>query len=210
MFRDRLDAASQLSDRLWEFRGYDPLILAIPRGGVPMGKVLADQLQGDLDVVLVRKLPAPGRPEYAIGAIDEVGRRYVTQVAERSFSRAHVEKAATEQRALLEKRRDLYSRVRQPADPLGRYVIIVDDGSATGSTMEAALAVTRLREPSLLVAALGAAPPKAIGKLQSVADRVECIATRADFFAVGQFYEQFPQVSDDEVIALLKSREAAP
>ena len=210
MFRDRADAALQLAERLREFRGCHALILAIPRGGVPMGKVLADQLEGELDVVLVRKIPAPAHAEYAIGAIDEGGHRYLSPDAERSFGNVYVEKAAAGQQALLEKRRDLYSRVRKPADPLGRTVIIVDDGSATGSTMEAALMVTHLRQPSMLVAALGAAPPGVIEKLQSVADRVVCIEISAEFFAVSQFYEQFPQISDDEVMKLLKPRQAAP
>ena len=94
-----------------------------------------------------------------------------------------------------------------PVDPTGRQVIIVDDGSATGATMEAALAVTRLRAPAMLVAALGAAPPDVVTRLQSLADRVVCIEVSADFFAVGQFYKAFPQVSDDEVLAMLRPPE---
>ncbi|MCC5812040.1 MAG: phosphoribosyltransferase [Ectothiorhodospiraceae bacterium] len=203
MFRDRFDAALQLGERLREFRGHNPLVLAIPRGGVPMGRVLADLLQGELDVVLVKKIPAPGQPECAIGAVDEAGRCHVTPAAERHFGKAYVETAAEAQRALLAERRERYSQVCSNVDPRGRSVIIVDDGSATGSTMEAALAVTRLRRPGLLVAALGVASPAVIRRLESTADRVVCVEISDDFFAVGQFFERFPQVSDEEVLALL-------
>ncbi len=206
MFRDRIDAAFQLAERLREFRGSNPLVLAIPRGGVPMGRLLADQLEGELDVVLVKKISAPGHPEYAIGAVDETGHRYVTAGAESRFGRAYLEQAADAQRVLLAKRREQYARVTATVAPRGRTVIIVDDGSATGATMEAALALTRLHHPALLVAALGAASPEAVHRLRSIADRVECVETSEDFFAVGQFYEQFPQVSDDEVLALLAPR----
>lgn len=209
MFRDRVDAAEQLADRLQEFRGRNPLVLAIPRGGVPMGRVLADRLEGELDVVLVRKIPAPGHSEYAIGAVDEEGNLYVAAGVEDQFGHMYVRRAAREQQVLLARRRERYASVRPPVDPLGREVIIVDDGSATGSTMEAALTVTRLRRPSLLVAALGAASSDTARKLRTIADRIVCMEVSDRFFAVGQFFKEFPQVSDDQVLALLAPSSAA-
>ena len=205
MFRDRLDAAEQLARRLGNLRGSRPLILAIPRGGVPMGRVVADALDGDLDVVLVRKIPAPGNAEYAIGAVAEDGTRYQAESAAARFGAEYVDRAAATQQEKLRERRARYTPVRPPIDPAGRIVVVVDDGSATGATMEAALQVVRRQAPKRLIAALGAAPPEVVRRLGKVSDEVICLEASADFFAVGQFFADFRQVDDEEVISLLAS-----
>lgn len=202
MFRDREDAAAQLARRLEHLRETHPLILAIPRGGVPMGRVIADELEGELDVVLVRKLGAPGNPEYAIGAVGEEDRVQLEPPA-RHFDEDDVAREIEAQQALLAERRRRYTPVRAPIDPAGRIVVVVDDGSATGATMAMALASLRPRRPALLIAAIGAAPPETISRLEPLADEVVCLLSPANFGAVGQFYADFGQVSDDDVIRLL-------
>ncbi|WP_111413689.1 phosphoribosyltransferase [Billgrantia lactosivorans] len=202
MFRDRLDAAEQLAHRLAHLRGSNPLVLAIPRGGVPMGRFLADALEGELDVVLVRKIRAPGSPEFAIGAISEDGTMKLDAVAAQ-FSQQAVEREAEQQRKLLAERRQRYSPIRPPIPPEGRVVVIVDDGSATGATMEAALKTLQGRA-ARLIAALGVAPPSAVARLQAIADEVVCLDVPQRFMAVGQFYADFGQVEEEEVLELLE------
>lgn len=202
MFRNRSEAAQLIAERLARYRGQNPLVLAIPRGGVPMGRIVADALDGELDVVLVHKLGAPGNPEYAVGSVDESGHIEVTgAVARYGISRDYIEREARDQLQRMSERRALYGR--PPAKAKDRTTIVVDDGVATGSTLLAALKSLRAREPARLIAAVGVAPPEALGRLETVADEVVCLDTPADFYAVGQFFREFDQVSDDEVIRLL-------
>lgn len=142
MFRNRLDAAHRLATRLGHLAGRHPLVLAIPRGGVPMGRIIADTLGGELDVVLVRKIGAPGNPEYAIGAVSEDGSVHLEEAA-RGCREAWLAREVECQRELIAERRRRYTPVRSPIDPAGRIVVVVDDGSATGATMAAALATLR-------------------------------------------------------------------
>lgn len=202
MFRDRLEAAQRLAERLAHLRGHDPLILAIPRGGVPMGRLIADELEGELDVVLVRKLGAPGNPEYAIGAVSEDGSVQLEEAA-RYYRESAIDREIETQRALIEERRRRYTPVRAPIDPAGRVVVVVDDGSATGATMAAALTTLRQRSPARLIAAIGAAPPETVERLARLADEVVCLEAPPHFRAVGQFFADFGQVDDREVMALL-------
>ncbi|QFU02810.1 Putative phosphoribosyl transferase [Halomonas sp. THAF5a] len=206
MFRDRLEAADRLVDRLADLKTEKPLILAIPRGAVPMGRRMADALDGELDVVLVRKVGAPGNPEYAIGAVDESG-RVALEPSAGHYREDAVNREVERQRALIEERRRRYTPVRAAIDPGGRVVVVVDDGSATGATMAAALGALRDRGPRRLIAALGAAPPDTVARLEGLADEVVCLEVSPHFRAVGQFFADFGQVEDEEVIALL-GREA--
>lgn len=204
MFMDRTDAAHRLADALAAYQGENPLVLAIPRGAVRMAKVIASQLGGEVDVVLVRKLPAPGSPEFAIGAVDETGWTYLADHARRmGIDDDYIEAECAAQVALMARRRAQYTPVRPPIDPAGRTVIVVDDGLATGSTMIAALHAIRAKGPKKLICAVPVAPPDTAERVQGYCDELVCLATPFGFYAVGQFYRSFPQVEDDEVISAL-------
>lgn len=208
LFHDREEAARRLGERLEGYRGRNPLILAVPRGAVPMGRILADALEGELDVVLVHKLGAPGNPELAVGSVTEDGEVVVSPFAEEvGASRTFLEEEAAERLAELRERRRRYTPVREPADAAGRVVVVVDDGVATGATLLAALRGLRRRGPAELVAAMAVAPRDTLERIRREADRVVCLATPDPFFAVGEFFRSFPQVSDEEVVAILRRRE---
>jgi len=207
VFEDRTDAARQLVAALARYRGKNPLVLAIPRGAVPMGRLIADALGGELDVVLVRKLGAPGNPEFAVGAVDEAGWEYIADyAAEMGASKTYLAEEAAAQLATMRARRATYTPARAPIDPAGRIVIVVDDGLATGATMMAALHSVRARGPKRLVCAVPVAAPESLEKVRPHADEVVCLDTPAAFHAVGQFYRTFGQVEDREVVAALAGK----
>lgn len=201
-FKNREEAAQQLAVRLAAYKGLNPLILGVPRGAVPMARIIADALGGELDVVLVRKLRAPGQPELAIGAVDEAG----TVLKGSYYGLAGEEYLRGEIRTQLEvirARREMYTRARKPVDPAGRTVVIVDDGIATGSSMLSAIRSVRARKPKKLIVAIGVAPAEALARIRAEADEVICLAAPEEFYAVGQFFEDFSEVTDANVVTAL-------
>lgn len=207
MFKDRLDAARQLSKALKKYEGQNPLILAIPRGAVPMSAWIADVLHGQMDVVLVRKLRAPLQPEVAIGAVDETGLAYLSPYAATlGIDPQYVKDEIKLQMQTLKARRRQYSRIRAPIPVQGRVVIVVDDGLATGATMMSALKAVRQHHPQRLVCAIPVASPDALAQIKPLADEMVCLHAPEDFMAVAQFYQQFPQVDDAQVLASLQTK----
>jgi putative phosphoribosyl transferase len=206
IFRDRKDAAMQLASALRQWEGKNPLVLAIPRGAVPMAKLIADALGGELDVVLIRKLPAPGSPEFAVGAVDETGWTFVADYAPQAgATQDYIARTTAIEIETMRRRRAQYTPVRPPLDPAGRVAIVVDDGLATGATMIAALHAVRARDPQRLICAVPVGSTEAVEKVRPHADEIVCLQTPAFFHAVGQFYQDFRQIDDDQVIALLRA-----
>ncbi len=207
MFRDRSDAARQLARALEHYKGRNPLVLGIPRGAVPMAREIAHALGGEVDVVLVRKLRAPGNREFAIGAIDESGWSYLNPEASLvGVSSDYLQAEKEAQLATIRERRALYTGHRAPIDPAQRIVIVVDDGLATGSTMIAALHALHAKDPQKLVCAVPVAPPETLERVRPLCDELVCLEPHRDFWAVSQFYASFPQVDDDEVVAALAGK----
>lgn len=205
-FADRDDAGRQLARALAHFKGSDPLVLAIPRGGVPIGAIVAAELGGQLDVVLVHKLRAPYSPETAIGAIDERGEVTLPPYADvLELDAASLEAEKRDQLEVLRHRRIAYAQIRSKIDRENRPVIVVDDGLATGLTMLAALKNARLDRPSHLVAAVPVAAQDSVDLIRSQLDEFVCLYQTHEFYSVGQFYQAFYPVSDAEVLRLLKT-----
>jgi predicted phosphoribosyltransferase len=203
-FPSRIEAAKLLAKRLQGYRGQNPLVLGIPRGAVPMAQVIADSLKGELDVVLVHKLGAPYQEEFAIGSVSERGDVHLSEEVELyGIEKPYIDREVARQLEVLHRRRAAYTPVRPPISPAGRIVIVVDDGIATGWTMIAALRSIRPQKPAKLVAAMAVAPPAAVEKMKREADEVVCLAAPAAFYAVGQFFADFGQVTDEEVTEIL-------
>ena len=205
---DRESAARRLAQRLHRLKGSHPLILAVPRGAAPMGKILAEELEGDLDMVLVRKLGAPGEPELAIGAVDESGEIVLhADASSMGIDAPYVEEEARRQLDVIRRRRVLYTPDRGPLDAEGRTVVLVDDGVATGATLVSALRTVRRQRPAELIVAAGVISTSALARLRRLADEVVCLLSTDEFFSVSQFFVDFRQVNDDEVVAILREHE---
>jgi predicted phosphoribosyltransferase len=207
-FRDRAEAGDVLAGLLGHHAGRDDvLVLALPRGGVPVAARVARALEAPLDVFVVRKLGVPGHEELAMGAIASGGVRVVNeQVASRlGLSEAVLRRAAEAEGRELARREQTYREGRPPPDISGRVVILVDDGLATGSTMRAAVAAVRRLGPSRVVVAVPTAPASTCQHLRDEADEVVCATTPRPFRAVGYSYRSFPQTSDEEVRAILRA-----
>ena len=202
-FKSREHAAELLVERLRaSYQNKNPLVLGIPRGAMPMAKIIAEGLAGELDVVLVHKLSHPDQPELAIGAIDEEGNAFVSEWAS-DLGAEFFEAEKRRQLDVLHRRRAKYTPLRAPIDPRGRIVIVVDDGIATGSTMTAALRAVRVKEPRKLVGVAAVASTVAARAMLRECDEMVCLNIPAHFYAVGRFFDDFDQVSDEEVIAIL-------
>ena len=206
MFSDRVDAGKKLALSLMEYAGRDVIVLAIPRGGVVVGYEVAHMLQLHLDIIVPRKIGAPQNPELAIGAVTEDGTIMLDHrlVEYLGVSKSYIEEACKRQRLEITRRLKLYRGDTPYPNLKGRVVIIVDDGIATGATVKAALASIRKKDPKSIVIATPVAPPSTIKELERDADRVVCISIPEHFFAIGQFYKDFPQNSDEEVKRLLQ------
>ncbi|MFZ9595279.1 MAG: phosphoribosyltransferase [Bdellovibrionia bacterium] len=203
-FKNRVQAAEALSKKLSDYRGKNPLILGIPRGAVPMAQVLAQQLHGDLDVVLVHKISAPENPEFAIGSVSEFGTVTISEVAYLcEVPPGYLQKAADSEIHRLREKRKWISPVRPALSPKNRIVIIVDDGIATGSTMLAAVRAIRAQKPKRLIVAAPMGSPKAMDRFRQEIDELVVLEAPESFYSISQFYEDFPQVTDDEVLQIL-------
>lgn len=207
-FADRREAGRMLAARLVQHADANPLILALPRGGVPVGFEVAKALKAELDLLMVRKLGAPGYAELGIGAVVDgaqpqlvLNEQVVRQLAPSSH---YIHAEMQRQLAEIERRRKRYLRDRPPPEMAGRTVIVVDDGIATGGTVRAALRGVRKNSPKHLVLAVPVAPSDTIGALRDECDELICLATPEPFSAVGLHYADFTQTEDDEVIRLLE------
>jgi len=207
LFADRKDAGRKLAAALANFQGQDCLVLALPRGGVPVAAEVALALHAPLDILLVRKIGAPHQPEFAIGAVIDGGAPVIVRNPElirlSGTTEKQFEMICSQQLNEIERRRNLYLRGYRPMSPTDRVAIIIDDGIATGATMRAALQATRMRHPKELVLATPVAAPDTLESLRGEVDEVVCLESPENFGAVGRFYADFEQTTDEEVVATL-------
>jgi putative phosphoribosyl transferase len=204
-FVDRVDAGKRLASVLKNFSGKKGIVLAIPRGGVVVGYMIAKTLNLPLDIIIPRKIGAPDNPELAIGALAEDGTAILDQnlIKYLGVSREYVIEETESQKKEIRRRLKLYKQDASYPNLKGLDVIVVDDGIATGSTMKAALASVKNRGASSITVAVPVGPPSTIEELEKMADRVVCLYTPEFFQAIGEFYKDFSQTSDEEVIGLL-------
>jgi putative phosphoribosyl transferase len=207
VFVDRIDAGRRLAAELTELAGQDVVVLAIPRGGVEVGAVVADALGSPLDVVIPRKVGAPANPELGLGAVAEgveVLDRRLIQIL--GVDERYLRREIAAQQGEIARRASAYREGRPPAAVHGRVAVIVDDGVATGGTAVAAVRWARARGAGRVILAVPVAPFEAVARLRREADEVRVLATPEPFYAVGQWYERFDQVGDAEVVRLVAER----
>jgi putative phosphoribosyl transferase len=204
IFKNRASAAQQLAICLSRYKGQNPLIMALPRGAVPMARIIADELAGDLGLILARKITLPGYDEYAIGAVSEGGFVYRNpDVVSYNIPESVFKQATAKQMALIAERHKAYRMDELHLDVRGRITILVDDGIATGSTVFAAIKDLRSHNPSRLIVATPVAPPDTALKLEAEVDELIVLDTPLHFHAVAQFYDDFGEVTDQDVITAL-------
>ena len=210
MFADRKTAGRQLSQRLQYLRHEEPVVLALPRGGVPVGFEIAEGLDAPLDIVLVRKIGVPWQPELALGAVVDGADPHVvindSLAAELAIDESYIKSETARQLEEIERRRKLYLGDRPPVPLAGRTVIVVDDGIATGSTVRTALRAIRNAGAGKIVLAVPVAPRDALDELRGEVDEIICLSTPSPFIAVGAHYAEFAQLADADVILLLEER----
>ena len=208
-FRDRAAAGKELAEAVAEYGGRsDVLVLALPRGGLPVGAEVARALGAPLDLMLVRKLGVPGHEELAMGAVASGGVRVLNDEVVRAVEvdEEAIESVARRERSELERREHAYREGRPPPEIAGRTVVLVDDGLATGATMRAAISALRELDPGRIVIAVPVAPPQTCEALRGDADDVVCLVAPDPFMAIGVWYEDFPQLTDEQVRELLATR----
>ncbi|HZQ39074.1 MAG TPA: phosphoribosyltransferase [Dehalococcoidia bacterium] len=205
LFHDRTDAGRRLAQRLTAYRGPDTVVLALPRGGVEVGYEVAREIGAPLDVIVARKLGAPGQRELGIGAIAPGGVRVLDEetIAFLNISPRAIDAVAAEEAAEMNRRERLFREGRPAIDLGGRAVILVDDGLATGVTARAAVRAISMQRPRCVVLAVPVCAPETAAALRGEVDDLICVESPPDFMAVGRWYEDFDQTSDDEVIELL-------
>lgn len=210
LFRDRQEAGRLLASQLQEIKGQKAVVLGIPRGGIVVARELAQALDAELDIVLSRKLRTPGHWELAMGSVAEDGKIFLneTVIQELNISKALIEQERQVQLAEIARRAALIRQVRPKVPLAGRVVVVTDDGVATGATTQAALWTVREEKPLKLIAAMPVGSHDTIVRLSKDVDEMVCLRTPPSFFAVGQFYSNFQQVEDEDVVAILK--EATP
>ncbi|NLN07524.1 MAG: phosphoribosyltransferase [Firmicutes bacterium] len=204
-YRNRQQAGAVLAEKLLPYREENILVLAVPRGGVPVAVPIARTLDAELDLIIPRKITTPQQPELAVGAVCEDGEVLLNRHLVNYFklSREDIDRLAAGEVAEIKRRLQLYRGGRPPAAIGGRTVIVVDDGVATGFTITAALRFARKKQPRKLILAVPVAPPDTVAKLAGEADVLVCPLQPEFFTAVGQFYDEFPQLTDREVISFL-------
>lgn len=206
MFRNRTDAGEQLADVVVAHEVEPDVVLAIPRGGLPVGRVVADRLGAPLDIVAARKLGAPDHQELAIGAVAADGTLWLNEplIDDLGVDDAYVQDAIERERVAAQEKVDRYRGDREPLDLEGKTVVIVDDGVATGATTTACIRQVEAAGAERVVLAVPVGPPAAVERLQSEADDVISVETPPHFSAVGQFYDSFEQVTDEEAVRYLE------
>jgi putative phosphoribosyl transferase len=212
MFIDRIDAGQKLAEALIDLRDRSDsiVVLAIPRGGVMIGREVARSIHAPLDVILTHKLGAPDNPELAIGAVAEDGLTILLDqelLQQLQVSQSYLDAEIDRQKREMQRRAAIYRRGRERLAVTSKIVIVVDDGAATGSTLIAALRSVRSAGAQELIAAVPVGPNQVVRRLRHEADRVVCLLMPIDFWAVGQYYERFGQVSDEEVIEAMTNEQ---
>jgi putative phosphoribosyl transferase len=211
VFVDRIDAGRRLAERLADYARLEPVVIGMARGGVPVAAQVAERLGAPLDVLVVRKIGVPWHPELGVGAIAEGGATVANDalIAELGIRPDELEAVVGRERRVLDERVHRYRGRRPPVPVAGRVAIVIDDGLATGYTARAAIDALRRRGASRVVLAVPVAPRHTMEALRSVADEVVAVDPRDDLYAIGEFYADFSQTSDDEIVALLTERAAA-
>lgn len=207
LFKNREEAGRKLAEALEKYKGLkNVVVVALPRGGVVLGRVVADALGAPLDLVVPRKIGAPFNEEYAIGALAESGEAVWNEEERARCDAAALREIVAKERKEADRRLSLYRQGLPPRDLKGKMVLLVDDGVATGYTMRAAINTVKSEQPEKIVVAVPVGPKDTLGELKNEADDVVILHTPVLFFAIGNFYEEFPQVDDATVIALMKKK----
>jgi predicted phosphoribosyltransferase len=207
MFIDRAEGGEKLAERLGKYKGKEGvLVLAIPRGGVVTGYEIAKALEASLDIIIIRKIGFPGNPEFGIGAVCETGAVVLDEetISRHGVTKGYIDKTVAVKKKEIETRLKKYRKGKTLPDLTDKTVILVDDGVATGSTVKAAIQALRREKLEKLVVAIPVAPPQTAIEIERMADEFVCLATPEAFMAVGMFYQDFAQVSDEEVVSILE------